>query len=42
MPKAIWSDFARDDLKKNGRYIGRQQNRPSNCREDHARDSQPL
>jgi toxin ParE1/3/4 len=29
MPLAHWSSFARDDLKKIGRYIGRQQNRPS-------------
>ncbi|MEX2310075.1 MAG: type II toxin-antitoxin system RelE/ParE family toxin [Pirellulales bacterium] len=29
MQKAIWSDPAREDLKEIGRYIGRQQHRPS-------------
>ncbi len=29
MPKADWSDLAREDLKEIGRYIGRQQQRPS-------------
>lgn len=29
MPSANWSDVARDDLKEIGRYIGRQQHRPS-------------
>ena len=29
MPQAEWSDLASDDLKEIGRYIGRQQHRPS-------------
>ena len=29
MPQANWSDSAREDLKEIGRYVGRQQHRPS-------------
>lgn len=29
MPRAEWSDLARDDLTEIGRYIGREQHRPS-------------
>lgn len=29
MPHANWSDLAREDLKEIGRYVGRQQHRPS-------------
>jgi toxin ParE1/3/4 len=29
MPQANWSDFAREDLKSIGRYIGEEQHRPS-------------